>query len=116
MNVAKRLLARDFIEQEGYFAVNILKIEQIEWGKKFAGFFDDEIEDRFDGIQCTTTDSGCPLLPDVLGWLECKVYKQVDAGDNDMFIAEVLAGEWTDGIPLLYHNRQWGSFAPVEAK
>ncbi len=116
INAAKRLQATTDIQNEGYFAISILQESQLEWGKRFAGFFDDELENRFDGINPTTTEHGCPILPDSFAWLECKLWKSVDCEQNMMFIGEVLAGEASEGKPLLYHLRQWGGFLSTEAK
>lgn len=117
LNIANRLDTRKYMADEGHFAVSILSDKQLELGKRFAGFFDDRFEDRFDGLDCTVTDLGDPVIPDAMAWLSCTVERIIDVGENTMFIGRVAQGGWTDDkLPLLYHNRQWGVFQPTEDK
>lgn len=117
MNIANRLDTRQYIAREGHFAISILSDQQLELGKRFAGFFDDKFDNRFDGLSCQTTRDGDPIIPDCMAWLSCGVEHYLNVGENTMFIGTVLAGDWTtDKLPLLYHNRQWGRFQSVEPK
>jgi flavin reductase (DIM6/NTAB) family NADH-FMN oxidoreductase RutF len=117
MNVANRIDSRHYIAREGHFAINILTENQLELGKRFAGFFDDELINRFDGLKCDTTTYGDPLLPDSMAWLSCTVEHMINLGENTMFIGRVVDGGGTnDNTPLLYHNRQWGKFQTTENK
>jgi len=117
MNVANRIDSRAYIAREGHFAINILTEDQLDLGKRFAGYFDDQLENRFDGINCETTAFGDPLLPDSMAWLSCTVEHMINLGENTMFIARVKDGSGTDGnSPLLYFNRQWGNFQSIENK
>ena len=117
MNIANRLDTRRYIAREGHFAISILSDQQLELGKRFAGFYDDRFENRFDGLSCQTTRDGDPIIPDCMAWLACSVEHYLNVGENTMFIGSVLAGDWTsDKLPLLYHNRQWGRFQSVERK
>ncbi len=117
LNIANRLDTRTYIANEEHFAVSILSDKQLELGKRFAGFFDHQYENRFDGLECETTDLGDPIIPDAMAWLSCTVERVLDVGENSMFIGKVVQGGWTDDkLPLLYHNRQWGVFQPTEDK
>lgn len=114
MSVAKSLYALEQIEKSGVFAVNVLKKSQLDWGKRFAGMIEEFREDRFIGIDVITSENGNPILPDVLGWMDCKVYKSIDVGASTMFLGEVTAAHWQDeGEPLAYFKRQWGQFSPL---
>lgn len=111
MNVAKRLDAANIIRQTGKFAVNILRYEQIELGKIFAGFT--KTDNRFEGIDVQLSEGGCPLLPDTLGWLDCEVYHMLDVGENLLFVGQVMDAGWAEEDevnPLLYFHRHWGKF------
>lgn len=118
MNVANRIDSRDYIRQTGHFAISILTEEQLELGKRFAGYFDDQLDNRFDGLNCETTLHGDPILPDSMAWLACTVEHMTNLGENTMFIGRVNDGSWSDKeqVPLLYHNRQWGKFQSTENK
>lgn len=110
MSVTKELYAGKLIQQSGTFVVNILKQDQVEWGKTFAGFYKDR-HNRFDGITYTQANNGAPILPDVLAWFACRVYTTIDVGASTLILGEVTDGSVADtGAPLLYHNRRWGTF------
>lgn len=101
------------IHESGIFAANILHTGQIDWAKRFAGMYP-EITDRFFDIDYTTATTGAPILPDVIGWVDCKVYGAHKAGDHTIFVGEVIDAAGAGGKPpLLYHSRQWGQFSPV---
>lgn len=104
--VARRLHTHAAIQTSGKFAVNILNVEQVEWGMRFAGLIP-EHADRFAGIDFTTAVTGCAILPDVLGWLDCKLRHAYDGDDHTIFVGEVVAAGFQAGPPLLYFNRQW---------
>lgn len=105
--VAKPLYTHGVIQSSGIFAVNILGTEHLEWGMRFAGMFP-EIEDRFAGIDYFQAATGSPILPNVLGWLDCRVAHAYDGGDHTIFVGEVVAaGSRAVGEPILYFNRTW---------
>jgi flavin reductase (DIM6/NTAB) family NADH-FMN oxidoreductase RutF len=112
--VAKRLYTHQAITESQVFAVNILTANQQEWGMRFAGLLP-EMADRFAGIEWFTAETGCPLLPDVLGWLDCRLSAAHDGGDHTIFVGDVVAtGTANGGTPILYHNRHWRRLAPME--
>lgn len=116
MSVAKSLYTLEYIQNSGKFAVNVLKQGQLDWGMRFAGMVEGYEEDRFRGLDITLSANGNPLLPDVLGWMDCKVYKTVDVGASLLFLGEVTAAGWSDeGEPLIYFNRQWGAFTSLDS-
>lgn len=113
--IARNLHTHDRVAASGIFAVNILDKDQVDMGLRFAGMLPG-VEDRFAGIDVTTAVSGAPLLPDTLGWLDCRVWQAYDGGDHTIFVGEVLAaGTAPTASPLLYHSRSWGQFADVLA-
>ena len=114
MSVTKQLYAGELILKSGVFAINILKQGQSEWGKLFAGFVKDR-PNRFEGIEVQPDTHGCPLLPDTVAWLSCKLYKTLDVGASTLLLGEVVDGSVLQGTsPLLYFQRQWGHFSADE--
>jgi flavin reductase (DIM6/NTAB) family NADH-FMN oxidoreductase RutF len=112
--LGQQLYTHQLIEEAGVFAVNILSKDQLEWGKLFAGMYP-EIDDRFAGIYHHTAATGSPILTGTMGWLDCRIVNAYPAGDHTIFVGEVLAADIQNGeTPLVYHNRTWGRFAPVE--
>lgn len=111
--VSDHLYTHRSLLHTGHFAVNILGQSQVEWGKLFAGLLPD-IVDRFSHTGYTTSATGSPILPDVAGWLDCRIVQQVAAGDHTIFIGEVVnAGISGEDAPLLYAQRAWGRFQPL---
>lgn len=105
--VSRKLFTHQAIEQSGIFAVNILGTDHLEWGMRFAGMIP-ELSDRFAGIMTHTAVTGAPILPDVLGWLDCRLRHAYDGGDHTIFVGEVVAaGSTEERSPLLYFNRTW---------
>ncbi|MGQ0602611.1 MAG: hydroxymethylglutaryl-CoA lyase [Anaerolineales bacterium] len=105
--IDNKLYNRTAIEQSGAFAVNVLDVHQMEYGLVFAGMKPD-VEERFEGIEATMAVTGCPILPGVLSWLDCRVWKTYDGGDHTIFVGEVVATDSSGAdTPLLYHNRLW---------
>ena len=114
ISVAKRLYTHQVIEASQVFAVNILSAAQQGWGMRFAGKMP-EGQDRFEGIDVFTAETGSPLLPDVLGWLDCRVWAAYDGGDHTLFVADVVAANAVaTGEPVLYYDRQWRQLAVPE--
>ena len=117
LNIANRLDTRDYMLRESHFAISILSNQQLELGKRFAGYYDHLYANRFDGMNCETTRFGDPIIPESMAWLACTVERHIDFGENTMFVGKVAGGGFTDDkLPLLYHNRQWGVFQPTEDK
>lgn len=112
--LARKLYTHTLIERSGVFAINIMGREQVELAKRFAGMYP-QIEDRFADLDCHTAETGCPLLPQTMGWIDCKLYAAYEGGDHTIFVGQVVAGQVIvqDCEPLVYFNRQWGRFEAV---
>jgi flavin reductase (DIM6/NTAB) family NADH-FMN oxidoreductase RutF len=112
--VAKRLFTHKAIEASHVFAVNILSAAQQEWGMRFAGMIP-EGQDRFAEIETFIAETGAPLLPDVLGWLDCRLSAAHDGGDHTIFVGDVVVTSAVEmGEPILYYHRHWRRMAAVE--
>lgn len=109
--IDKRLSTHDAISQGGIFAINILSLQQLEWGDRFAGRFP-HILNRFEGIAFERAETGSPILPGSLAWVDCELRHIYDGGDHTIFVGEVVAGAAPDNAaPLVYHDRHWTQLA-----
>ena len=107
VSLDKKLFTHNVIAESGFFAVNVLSARQLELGMRFAGM-KPEIKDRFAGLDIHTSETGAPLLPNSLAWVDCKVWNMYDGGDHTIFVGEVKDLSVSDlDMPLLYHNRLW---------
>jgi len=115
MSISKQLQTLRYVQDSGAFAVHVLRTSQVDWGMRFAGMIPELDDNRFEGLDITLSENGCPLLPDVLAWMDCKVYKQIDVGASILFLGEVTDANASDGEPLVYWQRQWGGFITQES-
>ncbi|MDF3313775.1 flavin reductase family protein [Rhodococcus sp. T2V] len=98
------------VQNCGRFGVNVLGSHQAHIALGFArkggtGKFADVVWDR---------DIDLPRLPGAPGWLACDVAALVDGGDHVIALGNVVAAEVTEGAPLTYHGRTFGSHAALE--
>jgi flavin reductase (DIM6/NTAB) family NADH-FMN oxidoreductase RutF len=58
------------------------------------------------GIERRSGRTGVPLLAGALGWLECRVWREYEAGDHTLFVGEVIHVEDGPGTAALVHVDQ----------
>jgi len=96
--------------EAGHFALSLLAREDVEISDRFARTVP---ELRFEGLAVRTEATGAPILDDALAWLDCTLWKTVEAGDHTVIIGKVeTAGFREDGDPLLYFRGRYGTVAP----
>lgn len=100
---------RALIGTTGRFAVNILRIDQMEIARAFARSGDRS----FDALPHTLQD-GFAFLDDAIANLGCVTTSVVPAGDHEIFIAEVVATRAAGGDPLVYHDRTYRGLSDAE--
>lgn len=90
----------DLIRRTGVFAVSVFADDQREQagalGKRWA-----LRPDKIDEVPHRAGVTGCPIMADALGAVECRVMNSMTAGDSTVFLAEVIAAETLrEGEPL----------------
>jgi flavin reductase (DIM6/NTAB) family NADH-FMN oxidoreductase RutF len=94
----------------GHFALSLLAREDVELSERFAR---SDPELRFAGVAVREEATGAPILEDALAWLDCTLWKTVEAGDHTVIIGQVETGDSReDGHPLLYFRGRYGTVAP----
>ncbi len=73
------------IASTGTFCVNILGADQGELCWRFAK----ESTGRFDGLDWRPARSGSPILPGVIGWIECSIEQTYEMGDHWFVLGRV---------------------------
>ena len=96
--VDKRAATLDFLTKNRCFAVNILRREQEHLSRHFAAPGPKD----FSSLSLTTATTGAPILADCLAFLDCRVREILPGGDHEIFVGEIVAGEYQGGDPLLY--------------
>lgn len=89
------------------FAVSILRPGHADLALRFAT----RSPDKFGGGGFRTTETGHVVVADALAVVECGVHGRYEAGDHTMLVAAVRRAEWSDGEPLLFYDRAFGTLA-----
>lgn len=87
--------------------VNILESSQTDmvahFGKGFALG-----DDAFQGLDVQRHQGRAPILSEALAFLECMVVERFPAGDHDLYLAEIKAGNLLDEGQPMVHIRKNG--------
>lgn len=102
----------EHIKSNRCFAVNILAEQQEPISRYFASGDRPRGRDAFSEVSHRIGATGSPILDGVIGYLDCRLHAEHDAGDHQIFIGEVMElGLEADGKPLVFHG---GRYKPVE--
>jgi flavin reductase len=96
--VEKRAHSLEYLRKNGCFAVNILRLDQEEISRRFATPGPKD----FTGLNITMATTASPILADCLAFVDCRVVDILPGGDHEIFVGEIVAGEYHGGDPLLY--------------
>ena len=96
------------IEAGGVFCANVLAEGQEDLARRFAV----SGGDKFSGIDWRPAPAtGAPLLSGIAAWIDCRVYRQIEAGDHWLVLGEVLElSVQRESGALVFHG---GSFHPL---
>jgi flavin reductase (DIM6/NTAB) family NADH-FMN oxidoreductase RutF len=96
------------IRDTGSFCVNILCHDQLE----LCGTMASKSDDKFSGIPWTPAPvSGSPVLPDVHGFIDCRIEQVLPAGDHELVMGRVVHLETLrDDPPLIFYRGRYGTF------
>ena len=89
------------------FALSFLEDGQKEMAQNF---FKPQrrVGNKFEEVEFYLGETGCPIISDSLGYVECQVVGIVDKGDHTVFVGEVIAaGVHREGNPLLLESTGW---------
>ncbi|HLY27989.1 MAG TPA: flavin reductase family protein [Aggregatilineales bacterium] len=104
----KNSYCHDLVKQSGVYAVSMLAEGQDALSNRFAGLDAAFNEDRFAGLEISSAETGCPLLPGAIAHLDCRVVSLHETMTHTIFIAEVVfAGVNPEKKPLVYHDRAY---------
>ena len=91
VSVGKQLAAHELVRSARTFAVSILSSEQEDLALRFASGMPPIA--LWQNVSVREGSTGSPLLEGALGWLECRLANEYDAGDHTLFVGEVVAAE-----------------------
>jgi flavin reductase (DIM6/NTAB) family NADH-FMN oxidoreductase RutF len=92
-----------YLSGSRYFALNILSEDQEALSTQFARPGPKD----FSNVPTTTVRTGMPVFVEALGYVECRLVEVLRAGDHDIFVGEIVAGDAVDGRPLLFYRGKY---------
>ena len=95
------------IKSSQVFALSVLEEGQKSMAQTF---FKPQrrVGNKFEEVEFYLGETGCPIITDSLGYVECRVVGAVEHGDHTVFVGEVIAaGVHREGNPLLLESTGW---------
>jgi len=86
------------------YCVNILAENQRPIAETFSMAGEDT---RFVGLRYRPGKTGCAMIDDTIGYIDCKIVKIVKAGDHHIFVGEAVDVQAEKKEPLLYIDRHY---------
>jgi len=103
-SIDHKVTTLDIFKNADKFAVHTLASDQADICSLFAS----KGVDRFANCNWSLSEQGLPIISGAYGVLQCKAFKQIEAGDHTILIGEVIDIQNEDKEPLLYHKRKFG--------
>ncbi len=104
VQIYKRNYSHEMIYRSGAFALNYLRIDQLQYIRDF-GLVSGRDVDKLTNVPHDLKASGSPILQDCWGYLDCRVVNAMDGGDMTCFLGEVLDGNTlSDSEPLWWRH------------
>ena len=99
------------IKSRKAFNINFLTDKQQEISQLFSS----KIDNKFDNLKFEYGQYfNCPVIPSILGYLECSLYRYYNAGDHMIVIGEVQNFCDNHRKPLVYCNRKYYSLEQLQ--
>ncbi len=102
--VRRHAALHELVRDAGTFAVSILASGQEHLAQHFARGVPPI--GLWIGIETTIGELGAPLIEGALGWVECRLASEVDAGDHTLFVGSVESARRGPGREALVHLRR----------
>ncbi|BAU64957.1 flavin reductase domain protein FMN-binding protein [Stanieria sp. NIES-3757] len=106
--VKKGTTSHEMIKNTGVFALSFLEEGQQDLA---ANFFKPKtrVGNKFEDVEFYEgAETGCPIIKDSLGYIECQVVDTVEQGDHTVYVAEVISsGIHREGKQLLLESTGW---------
>jgi flavin reductase (DIM6/NTAB) family NADH-FMN oxidoreductase RutF len=82
-------LTIELVKESGILNVNLLAEDQTSLIRKL-GQQSGRQKDKFKNLPYALDERGCPYLTESVGYAQCQVISQTNAGDHELFICEVM--------------------------
>jgi flavin reductase (DIM6/NTAB) family NADH-FMN oxidoreductase RutF len=106
VSISRQAAMHELLRAAGGFALSLLAGDQEAVAQHFARGVPPLA--HWHGIATRAGAAGAPLIEDAVGWLECEMRAEHEAGDHTLFVGEVLAAErGRPAAPLLYLDQRY---------
>jgi flavin reductase (DIM6/NTAB) family NADH-FMN oxidoreductase RutF len=110
--IARQAAMHELLREARAFALSLLAAEQAAVAQHFARGVPPI--GMWAGVAWRPGETGAPLLEGSLGWLECGLVAEHEAGDHTFFVGEVMAlARGRAASPLVYVERTFRPLAPL---
>lgn len=89
--VSRQAAMHELLRRAGAFALSLLAGDQEAVAQHFARGVPPFA--HWHGIRTRESAGGAPLVEGALGWLECQLAGEHEAGDHSLFVGEVVSAE-----------------------
>jgi len=96
------------IRSAGHFAINVLAADQLDLSNQFAR----PQRDKFTDVEFSEGIGHLPLLDNSAACFQCKLHREIEAGDHWILLGQVLAFDDFGRAPLLYHQGAYSLVMP----
>lgn len=96
------------VKASGTFALSFLEAGQKDLAQNFFKPLH-RVGNKFADIEFyPAPETGCPVIKDSLGYIECRLVGTVEHGDHTVFVGEVVGAQLhREGQPLLLESTGW---------
>ncbi len=112
--INRKNVIAEAIVKNAYFAVNALDDSHADVARVFAGRPPSGEAYEFLESQWHVANHGLPLLVGASATFSCSLESFHDAGTHRIFMGRVEVAAAGTVSPLLYHNRKFGRFEPLD--
>jgi flavin reductase (DIM6/NTAB) family NADH-FMN oxidoreductase RutF len=104
VGLARQHFTWELVEASGAFALHLLSEKHLEWVWRF-GLQSGRAVNKLEGVTVTLATTGSPILPECVGWMDCRVEARLHGGDRTLYLAEVVASQVVNAAPPLTQRR-----------
>ncbi|MGF1459880.1 MAG: flavin reductase family protein [Leptolyngbyaceae cyanobacterium] len=100
--------SHEMLKKSGVFSISFLEAGQKPLAQKFLKPLH-RVGNKFEDVEFyTAPETGCPVIEDTLGYVECEVVGSVEHGDHTVFVGKVVGATVNrEGEPLLLEQTGW---------
>jgi flavin reductase (DIM6/NTAB) family NADH-FMN oxidoreductase RutF len=113
VSVDKKADTHGLLMASDVFCINILAEHHRDWSDWWAGKAPRD-QDQFANVPYSTKATGCPVLDECLGYIDCKVWARYEGGDHTLFVGEVQEAAVNNDPnirPLLFFSSKYRKLA-----